>query len=349
MSQKALVLQAKFGSFTVTTVPKPTSALKGELLVKVQASALNPVDWKIQEYGWFVPDDEYPAIMGIDIAGDVEDVGEGVTGFEKGDRVFFSGSFFSKEYAGHQQFSRISAEIAAKIPTDLSYSQAATIPLGFLTAAVGLYANEPLGLGLNPTLASDVKEFSGKTALVIGGSTSVGQYAIQLLRYLGVPNIIAYASAHQFSYLRTLGATTFVDRREVSFLDLPAAIKKVSSTAVELVYDAFSSCESQCAGYSVLSNGGKMVIVLPDEIEGKVEGDGKKIVHALGSAQPDTHREFGKRVFETFPKLIEEGTIVPNRVEDLQNGLEGILDGLKRLRNNEVSGVKLVAHPQETK
>jgi NADPH:quinone reductase-like Zn-dependent oxidoreductase len=82
--QKALFLEKKQGNFVVGTleVPKPQSS---ELVVKIQAAALNPVDWKIQATGYFVQ--KYPAILGTDIAGEVEEVGQGVQGFAKGDRV----------------------------------------------------------------------------------------------------------------------------------------------------------------------------------------------------------------------------------------------------------------------
>ena len=84
--QKALFLQSKFAdNFVLGTAPiyKPGP---GELLVKNKAASLNPVDWKVQKHGMFV--EHYPAIVGVDIAGDVEEVGEGVASFSKGDRVY---------------------------------------------------------------------------------------------------------------------------------------------------------------------------------------------------------------------------------------------------------------------
>ena len=84
LTQKALLLDAKFGKFVVDTIPVPKPG-PGEILVKVKAAALNPVDWKVQKYGIFV--EKYPAILGTDVAGDVEELGEGVTDFKKGDRV----------------------------------------------------------------------------------------------------------------------------------------------------------------------------------------------------------------------------------------------------------------------
>ena len=83
-TQKALILDAKLGKFGINTIPVPKPG-PGQILVKIKAAALNPVDWKVQKYGVFV--DTYPAILGTDIAGDVEELGEGVTDLKKGDRV----------------------------------------------------------------------------------------------------------------------------------------------------------------------------------------------------------------------------------------------------------------------
>ena len=74
--QQALVLEEKHAKFTIDSVPVPKPG-KDEVLVKIYSSALNPVDWKIQKYGWFV--EEYPTILGMDIAGEVVQLGEGVS------------------------------------------------------------------------------------------------------------------------------------------------------------------------------------------------------------------------------------------------------------------------------
>jgi NADPH:quinone reductase-like Zn-dependent oxidoreductase len=83
----ALFIESKFGPFTLrrNETPRPGA---GQLLVKIEASGLNPVDWKIQKLGEFIED--YPIIIGTDIAGIVEEIGEGVVGFDKGDRVYAS-------------------------------------------------------------------------------------------------------------------------------------------------------------------------------------------------------------------------------------------------------------------
>ena len=84
LTQKALLLESKHGNFNVRSAPVPKPG-PGEILIKVQAAALNPADWKIHKYGVIV--DKFPAILGLDIAGDVEEIGEGVKEFQKNDRV----------------------------------------------------------------------------------------------------------------------------------------------------------------------------------------------------------------------------------------------------------------------
>lgn len=82
--QEVLYLQSKNGPFAVASAPVPKPG-PGEVLIKVQSTALNPVDWKIQAFGLFL--EKFPAILGGDAAGVVEEVGEGVTNLKKGDRV----------------------------------------------------------------------------------------------------------------------------------------------------------------------------------------------------------------------------------------------------------------------
>ncbi|KAG5716491.1 hypothetical protein E4T56_gene13667, partial [Termitomyces sp. T112] len=172
-TQKGLFLDAKFAPFTLKehSIPKPGPS---QLLVRIEATALNPVDWKIQKYGIFIED--YPALIGTDIAGVVEEVGEGTSGFAKGDRVVFQGGW-TVDMAGYQQYTLTNSLTTAKIPSHVSFDQAATIPVAAAAAVAGSYLPQPHGAGLTtPFDASGRGKYAGKPVLILGGATSVGQF-----------------------------------------------------------------------------------------------------------------------------------------------------------------------------
>ncbi|KAL0059590.1 hypothetical protein AAF712_013641 [Marasmius tenuissimus] len=340
-SQKALFLKEKQGPFSIDTrnIPSPAD---GEILIEIKAVALNPLDWKIQETGAYVQ--SYPAILGTSIAGNVVQLGEGAEGFSVGDRVLFQGSL-ENDLAGFQQFTKVSVEIAAKIPENLSYSQAASIPSGLATAAVGLFWTNN-GAGLNPNFDKNV-QYPDQAAVVIGGASSVGQYALQLLKFGGFSPIIAYASGHHTNFLKRLGATHIIDRKSAAIQDLPTEVKKITDSPVKVVYDAVSQADTQEAGYNTLAEGGDLVILLATQVKNVVES--KRVRHIFGSVQPAPNRPFGRALFKNLTQFLEDGTIMPNAVEEILDGLAGIPAGLERLKKGQVSATKLIALPHETK
>ncbi|KAG6834714.1 hypothetical protein H0H93_007860, partial [Arthromyces matolae] len=174
-TQKALFIDTKLGPFTLHTdhpIPKPGH---GQLLVRIEAAALNPVDWKIQKLGWFV--DKYPVLIGTDIAGVVQEVGEGASkGFAKGDRVVFQGAW-SGDMAGYQQYALTNAVTTAKIPSHISFDEASTLPVACAAAVAGFYLAPPSGAGLIPPFNEAGRgKYKGKPAVILGGATSVGQF-----------------------------------------------------------------------------------------------------------------------------------------------------------------------------
>ncbi|KAJ6579224.1 chaperonin 10-like protein [Mycena vulgaris] len=337
--QKALLIKEEKAAFIVGTLPIPKPG-PGDILIRIKATALNPGDWKQKKYGFLI--DKYPAVLGSDLAGDVEELGEGVEGFSKGDKVFALG-YLPKETRAFQQYCVIPSDMVGRIPSNIDYGQAATIPLGYCSAAVGLLAALPAGAGLNPTCDPTVN-FSGQPAFVFGGSSSVGQFAIQLLRILGYSTIITYASGKHADFLKSLGATHVVDRKEVSITDLPAVVQKIAGAPIKIVYDAISEDDTRAASVATLAEGGIAISV--DMRAEEWNKDGKRSINIFGL--PHSDRKFAGLLWRQLSKQVADGTIVPNRVEKLPNGLAGITDGLKRLEDNLVSGVKLVAFPEET-
>ncbi|KAF8895991.1 hypothetical protein BD779DRAFT_1493342 [Infundibulicybe gibba] len=293
------------------------------------AAALNPLDWKIKAYD---------LIVGHDGAGDVEEVGEGVVNVSRGDRVFYQGTY-PGDRATFQQFGLALAPIAFKIPAHMSYEEAATIPSTLSTASSGLYKEKPNGFALELGAGNKVE----KPMVIIGGSTSVGQFVIQLARLSGFSHIITTSSLRHTEYLKSLGATYVIDRNALD----AAEISKLTNAPIEYIYDAVSSQETQQTAYDLLAPGGQLAVVLPSLEPIKGFDSQKSIFVVAGGLNLANYRESFDKFYRHLPELLNSGEIKPNRVEVLPGGLQGIISGLDRLQKEQVSGVKLVARPQE--
>ncbi|KAG2361294.1 chaperonin 10-like protein [Suillus spraguei] len=342
LQQKALFLSKKQGNFELGSriIPSPRA---GELLVKIQSAALNPVDYKIRNTGMFLT--HYPAVLGSDIAGIVEEMGEGVDNFRKGDRVFAQGNF-TDDSGAFQQYALTVARFTAKIPANESFDSAATVPGGLTTAVVGLYGNQ-FGAGVAPPWMESAGDPESKTPIVIlGGSSSVGLYTIQFARLSGFYPIITTASPSSEELVRDYGATHFFDRN-LSGKQLKAAISEVTDSPIGLIYDAISLPETQSVAWELLANDGTLIVTLPASVK-EDEGRGRKVVNTSGLSHIPENQELCRSSWAMVETWLSEGTIKPNKYEVLPNGLEGIVGGLERMELGQVSGTKLVVHPQET-
>lgn len=142
-------------------------------------------------------------------------IGEGVARFAVGDRVMHQG-FFNRRMATFQQYTTVPQDLAAKIPPNLSFDEAATIPLTMATAALGLYNKriEPYGgCGLYPPWEEGGRgKYARQPLFVTGGSSSLGQHVIQFAKLSGFSPIITTASPRHIAHLQALGATHVIDR-----------------------------------------------------------------------------------------------------------------------------------------
>jgi NADPH:quinone reductase-like Zn-dependent oxidoreductase len=199
------VTQDRFGGadvLTVATRPVPTP-LPTEVLVRVHAAGVNPVDWKTREgRGMAAVLGEPPFVLGWDVAGVVEQVGFGVTTLAVGDRVFGM-PWFPRQAGAYAEYVTAPSRQLARTPDALTDEQAAAVPLAALTAWQAL------------TDAADVRP--GDRVLVTAGAGGVGHLAVQLAEHLGA-HVTATASARNHDWLRALGADEVVDHREPGYL-----------------------------------------------------------------------------------------------------------------------------------
>jgi NADPH:quinone reductase-like Zn-dependent oxidoreductase len=207
----ALWLPRRGAAFKVGPAPY-TPPGPDEVVVRVRAVAVNPVDGiPGPAYRLIMPWLRFPAIIGGDVAGEVVEAGANVTRLRPGDRVIglATGLEPNRNRAAEgafQLYTVLMGTMVAPIPGDLSFEQAAVLPLTLSTAATGLFQADHLGLPL-PTIDPPDR---GATVLVWGGSTSVGSNAIQLARGAGF-RVVTTASPRNFDYVRSLGAAEAVD------------------------------------------------------------------------------------------------------------------------------------------
>lgn len=338
--QNALLVNEKQAEFTLATRPIPQAGA-GEVLVKIRAASLNAVDWKAQKYGFLYK--EYPAVLGCDVAGDVVAVGEGVTGFSVGDRIF-GPSLPYPDYSAYQEYCKLNVDWVAKIPETITYEQASTFPCALNAAYQGLYNNAPYGMALTPLVPNGRDKSVGEAILVIGGGSSVGQFVIQLAKASGFSHIITTASSKHTDKLKELGATHIIDR-SIPLNSIQTKLVEIIGGGIKYIFDAISESETQKAAFDLLSPGGKLNIVLAPHVP--MDSEEKKVTLTYGTADAPHYSAGVKTLFGGIGILIEDGTLKPCNVEVVPGGLGAIVGGLKRLENNEISGVKLVVRPSD--
>jgi NADPH:quinone reductase-like Zn-dependent oxidoreductase len=177
-------------------VPAPRPAPL-QLLVRVAATAVNPVDWKLHtgQYRLVMPI-RFPSTPGFDIAGEVVEVGLQVTRFGVGDRIFAMLSTRRVRGGAAAEYAVVDESAAARAPANLSAQQAAAIPLAGLAALQGL---------------RDLGEIAaGQHVLIVGASGGVGHFAVQIAKHYGA-TVTAVASDRRAGMLRALGADRVID------------------------------------------------------------------------------------------------------------------------------------------
>jgi len=255
--------------------PSPRPA-PGEVLIRVHAAGVNPADWKIREghLKQFVQHN-LPFILGWDVSGMIEEVGLGVSQFQKGDEVF-SKPDTSRDGAYAEYIVVRESEVALK-PKSLHHVYAAAVPLAGLTAWQALF---------------DIAQVNrGQRVLIHGGSGGVGHFAVQFAKWKGA-YVIATASGKNQELLREIGVDQPIDYTSQRF--------EQAATDVDVVLDTIGG-ETQERSWDVLREGGLLASVVqpPDAEKARQFG----VRGAFVSSQPN-----GKELAE-IGALIDSGNL----------------------------------------
>ncbi len=173
-----------------------------QLLVKVRASSVNPIDWKIRQ-GMLslISGSKFPKILGFDVAGEVVAVGSGVTRFKPGDAIYGSTSFPGGGYA---EFAAVPENLVALKPANLNYEEAAAVPLAALTAL--------------QALRNEGNIQTGQNVLINGAAGGVGTFAVQIAKALGAV-VTGVSSTKNLDLVKSLGADRVIDYTQQDFAE----------------------------------------------------------------------------------------------------------------------------------
>jgi NADPH:quinone reductase-like Zn-dependent oxidoreductase len=315
-----------------------------EVVVRTRAVGLNLVDG-IPGFGYrfILPWLTFPAVIGGDLAGEVVEIGPGAERFKVGQRVLGHALGLERSQnrpagGAFQHYVVLMAHMVSPIPDSLSFEQAAVLPLQLSTAATGLFQQDGLALVLPTAHPAERRE----TVLVWGGSTGVGSNAIQLARNAGY-RVVATASARNFDYLRSLGASATIDRNSPAAVDELVAAIGEGPLAGSLAIGAGSL--PKVMRVAARAPGAKRVSsAMPGPVTRFLAlraPRGVRVSGIWGGSLKDN--EVGPAIYADFlPAALASGAYrAEPPAEIVGQGLDAIPPGLKRLRDG-VSAKKLV-------
>jgi putative PIG3 family NAD(P)H quinone oxidoreductase len=210
----------------------------GEVLVRAHATAVNRAD-TLQRRGLYPPPPGASEIIGMEVAGEVEELGEGVEGWHPGDRVMalLAGGGYAEQVA-------VPAGQLMSVPAALSWTDAAAIPEVFLTAHDNLFTRGRLA--------------AGETVLIHGGGGGVGTAAIQLARRAGARVLVTAGSPAKLEFRRRLGADAGINHREEDF---PSRVRELTGgRGADLILDVMGA-SYLARNLDALAPDGRLVII----------------------------------------------------------------------------------------
>ncbi len=324
LPMKAAVLDRPATAFRVAEVARPAPAA-GEVLVRITASGVNPLDTKIHAGEAAHARHPLPAILGIDLAGVVEAVGAGVAGFRVGDEVYGMTGGVGGLQGSLAQYAAVDARLLAHKPANLSLREAAALPLIFITAWEGLVDRAAV--------------HAGQKVLVLGGAGGVGHVVVQIAIAAGA-EVYAVDGAAKAEYLTQLGATP-IDYRTSTVEEYVA--RHTGGRGFDIVYDTVGGPSLDTAfqavrrfGHVVSCLGWGAHALAPLSFRAATYSGVFTLLPMLTGEGREHHGE----ILAEAAKLAEAGKLVP-RLDPRRFTLETVCDAYAALKTGKVAG-KLV-------
>lgn len=282
--------------FEYSEIDKPTIK-PGHLLVRIAASSVNTVDTMIRKMGEELPlSPEAPAILGMDFAGIVEEVGDGVTGYSAGDEVYGCAGGLADLPGTMADYIVADANLLAQKPKNLSMKESAALPLVAITAYEGL-------------VRANVS--AGQKVLVHGGSGGVGHVALQIAKYLGADVFSTGGGEKQLALIEALGATP-INYKTESVEDYVA--KHTGGSGFDVVFDSVGAENLTKSFEAAALNGHVSTTVSLCELDltpAHFRGLSLHVVFMLIPMLYNTKREVHAEILERVTEITEAGKLKP--------------------------------------
>lgn len=296
----------------------------GHVIVRVAATSVNTVDTMIRSMG---PENlplspEAPAILGMDFAGTIEEVGNGVTGFSVGDEVYGCAGGLADLPGALAEFILADARLIAKKPRSLSMRQAAALPLVGITALEGL---ERAGAG------------KGQRVLVQGGAGGVGHVAVQLAKHFGADVYATISGEASGAIVSGYGATP-IDYRTHSVEDYVA--KHTGGAGFDVVYDSVGGANMANSFDAAALNAQVVTTVSMLELDltpAHFKGLSIHVVFMLIPMLHDQGREEHARILKDLAEIVDAGGLTP-LVDDESFTLETVGEAYAKLSEGRATG-----------
>ncbi len=324
-TMKAALIEAQNSEFKISDIARP-STQAGQILVRIKAAALNPLDLKIRAGEAAHARHPLPAILGIDMAGIVEAVGPGVEGFRPGDEVYGMTGGVGGLQGSLAEFAAVDADLVALKPRNLSMREAAALPLIAITAWEGL--------------AERTQVKPGQKVLVIGGGGGVGHIAVQMAAAAGA-QVFAVDGGSKAEYIRSIGATP-IDHAKETTEDY--VTRYTDGKGFDIVYDTIGGKGLDAAfqavakfGHVVTSLGWGTHSLAPLSFKGATYSGVFTLAPLLTGEDRAHHGEILKQV----ASRVEAGSLMPN-LDRRQFSLGDVDEAYRLLESRQAEGKVVV-------
>ncbi|MDO6442303.1 zinc-dependent alcohol dehydrogenase family protein [Marinobacter sp. 2_MG-2023] len=295
---KAMVLK-QYGAqaaFEQADMAAP-EARAGQVIVRVAATSINTVDTMIRQMGKDLPlSPDLPAVLGMDFAGTIEAIGEGVTGFARGDEVYGCAGGLADLQGALAEFMPADARLIAHKPKSLTMREAAALPLVGITAFEGLQR-------------AGVK--AGQNVLVHGGTGGVGHVAVQLAKHFGATVYSTASGEKAFDIVKSYGATP-IDYKTETVADYVEA--HTSGVGFDVVFDSVGGGNMTNSFDAAALNGHVSTTVALVELDltpAHFKGLSIHVVFMLIPMLHDHHREAHGKILAQLAQIVDQGGIKP--------------------------------------